>query len=213
MNKAEIINYAIANIPGFMSEKDLDALYDLTQEYVKPDGIAVEVGSWKGLSSYVIASVCKEKGATLYAVDTWAGVEDPSSYKNDPSGVNNYSEALNDPNFVEIFKKNMGDLPVVVLKGDSQQLYKEFIDDSVDMVFLDGNHNSPVIDNDIKNFLGKIRPKGLLCGHDHGNPETDVHWAIDRILGEQTVGNYENWDLYASPTVIRSQTTIWCHQK
>lgn len=182
MSKDEIIAHAVT-IPGMMSQWDLDLIYDQAMEYVQTGGLALEIGGWKGCSTYVIASVCKIKGATLHEVDTFAGVEDPNSRKNQPGNLNGYFEAFVDPNFERYLRASVAGLPVEIHKGDSKVIVPTLPAKKFDYCFIDGNHDAPFIDMDIKNCIQKMRLGGLLTGHDHGNPDTDVHGAVDRILG------------------------------
>ena len=110
MTKQEIISQAMT-IPGMVSEWDLDLIYDQAQEYITEGGAVIEIGGWKGRSTYVIASVCKEKGAKLYEMDTFAGVEDPISRKNQDGNLGGYYEAVTNPNFIDIMKANVAGLP------------------------------------------------------------------------------------------------------
>ncbi|MFA5937116.1 MAG: class I SAM-dependent methyltransferase [Candidatus Paceibacterota bacterium] len=207
MNRDEIVQYAGNNIQGWMSFTDLEVLWDLVHQYVKPGGHAIEVGCWKGESTYVIGNACKNIGATLYAIDTWAGnVEPGHEYKNKADNVGTYIEAVKNPGFIGIFLANVAGLPVLHLQGDSQKVHEQIPDFTCDFCFLDGDHNSPVIDNDIKNYLKKIRPGGIICGHDHGNPEGDVHWAVERAFGT-------DWKLQVRPLDVPLVcTTIWVHE-
>lgn len=200
-------------IPGWMSDPDLITLYQLGTKYIKPDGYVIEIGVWKGLSTFILGSICKDVGARLYAVDTFAGVEDPKSYKNDPNNVGTYVEAATNPEFEKIFIANMAGLPVVPLKGDSREIMKYIPNGIADMFFIDGNHNHPVVEEDIRNGVLKTKPDGLLCGHDHGNWEradgrntgSDVSEAVDEILGER----WKGWNIYSSPEVQETTTSIW----
>jgi hypothetical protein len=200
-------------ISGWMSEPDLITLFELGTKHIKPNGFVIEIGVWKGLSTYILGSICKEVGATLYAIDTFAGVEDPRSYKNQESNAGSYHEALVNPEFYRIFLENVKGLPVVALKGDSRKVMKYIPNGIADMVFIDGNHNHPVIDKDIENGLLKIKPDGLLCGHDHGNYEkadgstvgSDISEAVDKFLGKR----WEGWNIYSSPDVVETTTSIW----
>lgn len=205
MTKQEIIAKAM-EIPGMVSEWDLDLIYDQAQEYIKPHHFAIEIGGWKGRSTYVIASVCAEKGSTLYEFDTFAGVEDLQSRKNEPGNLNGYYEATINPNFEDIMKSNLGNLPVIYMKGDSKERIKEMGDRTADYCFIDGNHESPMVDEDIKNCLMKVRVGGLVTGHDHGNPDGTVHEAVDRILGNDF--HIDVRPVHGDPKYC---LTIWSH--
>jgi hypothetical protein len=206
MTKKEIIDHAMT-IPGMVSEWDCDCLYDHAQEYIKRNGAAIEIGGWKGRSTYVVASVCAEKNATLFELDTFMGVEDPLSRKNEPDNLNGYFEATIDPHFEDILKNNVSNLPVVIIKGDSKETIKEILDRSVDYCFIDGNHEAPMVDEDIKNCLMKVKIGGLVTGHDHGNPDGDVHGAVQRILGTDWKINFRP----LPPATVEVCLTIWDH--
>lgn len=207
MNKKEIIAKAM-EIPGMVSEWDLDLIYDHSISILAVGGKAIEIGGWKGRSTYVIASVCKEKGATLYELDTFAGVEDPKSRKNEQDNLNGYYEAFTNPDFINIMKGYLEGLPVTYLKGDSKETIKEIPDRSCDYCFIDGNHDSPAVDEDIKNCLKKVKIGGLVTGHDHGNPDTTVREAVDRIFGtDYKVGEVR--PLKGDPKYC---LTIWSHR-
>lgn len=206
LTKEELIKKA-HDIPGMVSEYDLDWIYDNCQLYIQEGGSAIEIGGWKGSSSYLIASVCKEKNAVLYELDTFAGVEDPNSRKNQKDNLNGYYEAFTNPEFWRIFKENLKGLPVALLKGDSKENIKVIPDRMVDFAFIDGNHEAPMVDEDIKNCLKKVRTGGLVCGHDHGNPDGDVHGAVDRIFGKDFIVG-EVRPLNGDP---KFSLTIWNH--
>ncbi len=206
MTKEELIKKA-HDIPGMVSEADLDLIYDYCQQYIQEGGCAIEIGGWKGSSSYVIASVCKEKNAMLYELDTFAGVEDNSSRKNQVDNLNGYYEAVTNPDFWKIFKENLKGLPVTLLKGDSKETIKFIPNRIVDYAFIDGNHDSPAVDEDIKNCLKKIKIGGVITGHDYGNPDTTVHTAVNSIFGTDfKVGEVR--PLNGDP---KYSLTIWTH--
>jgi hypothetical protein len=205
MNKQDIINKAM-QIEGMVSEWDLDLIYDQAQQYIKPRGCAIEIGGWKGRSTYVIGQVCKEKDAILYELDTFAGCEDPNSRKNQAGNLNGYFEAATNSNFIEIMRANLAGLPVVLMKGDSKVTIKTLPDKKFDYCFIDGNHESPMVDMDILNCIQKLHVGALMTGHDHGNPDGTVHLAVDKILG--TDFHIDIRPLVGDPKYC---LTIWSH--
>ena len=207
MTKQEIIDKA-QSIPGTqVSPYDCDLLYDLCQQYIRPNGYALEVGTWKGSSGYVIGSVCKEKNAILYTVDTFRGVEDPNSRKNQEGNLGGYYEAIISTNFIQHAIENLKGLPVKIIQGDSNKILPTLPDRMFDFAFIDGNHEPPTVDNDIRTSIQKMRLGGMLCGHDHGNPDGDVHGAVKRVLNDEFV-------LHKRPVGVDYQylLTIWCHE-
>lgn len=58
------------------------------------------------------------------------------------------------------------------------------IPDDMDIIFIDGNHEYSYVKQDIENYLPKVRPGGILCGHDYGLYKSGVKKAVDEVLGE-----------------------------
>jgi len=57
---------------------------------------------------------------------------------------------------------------------------------SLDLVFIDGNHSYPAVKRDLR-WREKIKPGGLLCGHDYNHPRGSkyrVTQALDEFIME-----------------------------
>jgi hypothetical protein len=52
------------------------------------------------------------------------------------------------------------------------------IPDNIDFVYIDGNHSSPYVDNDIKQYYEKVAVGGILGGHDFSVNFPDVCRAV-----------------------------------
>jgi predicted O-methyltransferase YrrM len=139
----------------------------------------VEIGSWKGWSTMLLADIDNE----VYAVDHWQGTE----------GTWN-EDVAKQVDIFSVFRHNMTMLglqdrvhPMMMTSMDAARIFK---DDSVDMVFIDANHYFKNVCEDITNWKPKVKNSGILCGHDaegfyndfpiykkvviDENPETDV---------------------------------------
>ena len=68
-----------------MSPQDIESLDMLLKDVACPGMIAVEVGTWKGLSTRTIARAVKDQGGRLYCVDPYEAfdIEHPSAFKRD----------------------------------------------------------------------------------------------------------------------------------
>jgi hypothetical protein len=183
-----------AKIDGWIKPEELDALFFLSKKYIKMFGLAGEVGTWKGKSSYLIGNVCKSKCAKLITIDTFAGVPTKNAPENSKDGA--YNQAFNNPNefYIEV-KKLLSSLPVEIIKGKSTSAYKEIKDNSLDFCFIDGDHKAPTVIQDIKNFLPKIKKNGIFLGHDYYEDpsfDSDVKSAVDSIIGKQNIKLYSS---------------------
>ena len=164
-----VIAHALT-IEGWMFPKELKALYEFALEM---DSI-VEIGSWKGRSTYVMAKAVK---GSITAVDTFKGTVD------EPELLQKVAEAGG--SVVSEFMENMRDCPKLrVLVDDSVQAARGHAD--VDMVFVDGGHSYEQVVADLTAWAPKARK--LICGDDIEHPA--VARAVRDVLGEvETTGD------------------------
>ncbi|MBI2625271.1 MAG: class I SAM-dependent methyltransferase [Candidatus Nealsonbacteria bacterium] len=74
--------------------------------------------------------------------------------------------------------------PAVFLQMKSEEAVKQFLDESLDLVFIDADHSYEEVKKDIEFWLPKIRKGGVLTGHDYDYPRhPDVKKAVDEVLG------------------------------
>ncbi len=74
---------------------------------------------------------------------------------------------------------------------DSIQAAHRFPDDSLDFVYLDADHSEEAVLEDIQTWLPKVRPGGLIAGHDFLDGETsECHFAVRTAIAkwEQMTG-------------------------
>jgi len=142
-----LLDPKILTIPGHMHKDELRWIYARSCE-VLDGGVVVEIGSFRGRSAAAWYQGIKGRG-TLYCVDPWN---------------EQYPEGK--PSDYEIFKEQMAMMGYspTVLGMASVQAAKLYDDESVDLVFIDGNHKEIGLDMDT--WLPKVKSGGLLCGHD-----------------------------------------------
>lgn len=125
-------------------------------------GVIVEVGTWLGRSTVFILDICRQKGNTIYCVDTWAG-----------SASDETSDMARRFDVYDAFVKNMSQYGageyLRPTKGNSVTVAKRFDDRSIDLVMIDGDHAYESVRDDIEAWLPKIRPGGTIMGHDYDN--------------------------------------------
>lgn len=80
-----------------------------------------------------------------------------------------------------------------VVKGWSKALAGEFEDGALDFVFLDGDHGEYGVRADIMAWRPKIRPGGMLTGHDAAWP--GVRAAIDDLCPGYWIGPNDVWGI------------------
>ncbi len=130
-------------------------LYKLARSLPK-NSIIVELGSYLGASSCFLAEGANKNDSTLYCVDTWLN-DGMTEGKRDT-----FSEwRANTKHFTNI----------IPLRGYNNKIVKEF-NERIDLLFIDSDHSYEAIKEDIKNWLPKLRSKGIIAIH-------DIEWSED----------------------------------
>jgi hypothetical protein len=147
----------------------------------------VEVGSWKGKSSsfMIVEIINSGKDIDLYCVDTWEG-----SLEHQGNGdlVNLYNTFLTNMSPLEEY--------YFPLKISSLSAASKFKDKSIDFVYIDASHEYLDVIKDIKSWMPKVKPGGIIAGHDYAN-FYGVTQAVDELISnpiiyyDQTVWSYK----------------------
>jgi hypothetical protein len=74
------------------------------------------------------------------------------------------------------------------IRAYSMDAVKDFKDESLDFVFIDGNHSFEYVINDIAEWSKKVRIGGIISGHDYWNSIDTKPWA-------EVVNSYERMRL------------------
>jgi hypothetical protein len=140
------------------------------------DAIAVEIGSYQGESTLTFAK--SGKFSRIYAIDPWSDEvydEDDKATLHCPMG---FVEVAFEINLKQYISKGV----VHKLKGTGEQWIKEFMDNTVDFIYIDANHTYSAVKKDILMWKSKLRYGGILAGHDYGT-HPGVKKAVDEIFG------------------------------
>jgi len=155
------------SIEGYTKESELELLLRLA-ESMPAGAVVVEVGSFRGRSTVAIAEGLRSvAGARLIAVDTFAG--DPGW-----SEIADVSEAR------RLFDHNTSEIDFIdVIQAESVRAAAQVADGSIDWVFIDALHDYRSVRADIRAWAPKVRPGGLISGHDYGRAGvTDAVLAV-----------------------------------
>jgi predicted O-methyltransferase YrrM len=171
-----LLDPRILKIPGHMWKDELRWIHARACE-VPDSGIVVEIGSYRGRSAAAWYQGIQGRG-TLYCIDPW-----DDSY---PEGR---------PSDYEIFNEQMAIMGYTpeVLRMPSIEAAKLFEDESVDLIFIDGDHKQAGLDVDL--WLPKLKPDGLLCGHDWRRGGELEQQVLQRLPDAQLVkGSIWTWE-------------------
>lgn len=142
-------------------------------------GVFVEIGCWKGRSTSFIGKICNENGTRLVCVDHWNGSKDGLQPR--------YEAALATENVEQTFRANMATLGITVevLAKPSLEAIADFAPGSVDRVFLDGSHDGPSVAADLEAWSTRLKPDGILAGHDYAPKYSGLRDAVDAFAKEK----------------------------
>lgn len=185
----EIIEYFTNRLTNlFLTEEEFCQLYDLASN-VPENGRIIEIGAGAGCSMVTmgIASKSNEKKISLISID-------PFNYEK----YREYGGNISKENALAQFTDNMKfwGLDVKLLRECSALACKKIEDKSIDLLFIDGNHQYSQVKADIINYSPKMKDGGILCGHDYRKGICDgVVKAVDEIFNKnfQVLGNSSIW--------------------
>ncbi len=169
-------------IDGWMEPSELEWLYD-TARSMPRDARVVEVGCWKGRSTVALCEGLTDRpGAQIWAVDTFLGDE----------SVERAFGEFDSERILDEFRKNTAAYSSLnLLISRSVQASSSFDDGSLDWIFVDGDHAYDAVVADIVAWAPKLKPDGLLSGHDY--PHGGVQEGVLRSFGTVSRGAGSIW--------------------
>jgi len=137
-------------------------------------GIGVEVGVAQGeFLCHFLKHVPMEK---------WYGIDPFVPYK----GYTDYTLRKTFETLENKTKENIGGFKnCEIIKEFSMDAVKRFEDNSLDFVYIDANHRNPWVSEDIVEWAKKVRPGGIVAGHDYVSPKqegVDCQYAVKEAI-------------------------------
>jgi hypothetical protein len=179
MNKEEILCHALTFNYGGMKKNELSCLYDICK-----DKKVLELGSYVGMSSYVIASIAK----ILHCVDIWDDSFTHLQHDTDQQSVyiSHQDKIINTMN---LFTKNCIDFiqsqKIIIHKGKTCDLVNMFEDENFDIIIIDADHSYEGVKNDYKNYCNKVNKNGMIIFHDYGAWQGVTNFCNEIINDQQ----------------------------
>lgn len=148
----------------------------------------VEIGVFRGKNAATLREEFPD--AHLYLIDPWA----PSnSYLTSGTAVSKQQEVF-DEAYARVKTLFENDPHVTLIKKTAEEAVPS-LPNGFDLVFIDANHDYPVVKNQILTWEQKVRPGGILSGHNYGHKRLPgVKEAVDEIFGDDfLLGQDEVW--------------------
>lgn len=131
-------------------------VYDILGEELQ----IIEIGSYCGASASIIAD--QFKNSIINCVDPW------SPYTEDCSIIDlvkQEKELIEAENLFDTVVSNHSNIRKN--KTSSLEYVKNVEDNSIDFIYIDGNHQYSSVKEDILSWLPKIKKGGIISGHDY----------------------------------------------
>lgn len=176
-------------IDGWLTENEAFGLYHIAS-ILAEDSFVVEIGSWKGKSTFCIAKGLNK--GKIYAID-------PFNAEGEEGSKEIYELTKGSEPLYDQFISNMTSLGVInkiqPLKGYSSQ----FIDtvETIDFLFIDGDHSIAGCEYDFVNFSPKVKVGGYVALHDFDPDRLDLGptWVVNnKILQNNGFQFYNQFD-------------------
>ncbi|MEM8618293.1 MAG: class I SAM-dependent methyltransferase [Actinomycetota bacterium] len=164
----------VADVDGWMTDGQAAALYEAAAA-CPPAGTIVEIGSFRGRSTIVLASAAPSD-ARIYAIDPHAGND------RGPREIDGYADEADDDHqvfFANLQAAGVADR-VTHLRMFSDAAH-DAVDGSIDVLYIDGAHRYGPARTDIMSWGARVRDGGTLLIHDSFS-SVGVTTAIAREL-------------------------------
>jgi predicted O-methyltransferase YrrM len=155
----------IKDVPGWLTDEEAEALYELAQECTGK-GVIVEIGSWKGKSTICLGLGSRAgESVRIFAVDPHADYRHGEFKEN-------------------IERAGIADL-ITPLKGLSQEVADGF-DQPIELLFVDGSHDEDDVREDFEKWVPKVVERGIVAFHD-----TTWHNGPRKVVAEKIFGSHQ----------------------
>jgi predicted O-methyltransferase YrrM len=180
--------------------QDLEGWFNMEKQYLElldatPDGgTFVELGCYKGKStSFIGVEINKQKrDINFFAIDSFEGATN-STDLNEVKAYEGISE-IEESYTYNIAKIGNKIKTIVSLSHEAAQYFDA---NSVDVIFIDAGHSYDAVIKDIKAWLPKMKPNGIMAGHDYTAWE-GVNQAVTEKFGTPHKVENDCWFIYMS---------------
>ena len=161
-------------------------------------GVGVEVGVERGVFSRTIWQ--KGKIRKLYAIDCW-------------KTFNGYREHVSQERldgFYRITKKLLKPYNAELVRKFSLDAVDDFIDESLDFVYIDASHKYEDVLKDLEVWSKKVKKGGIVAGHDYvDQKKRSNHYSVVLAVNDFVKKhNIDKLTIYA-----KDPSPSWCYIK
>lgn len=110
-------------------------------------------------------------GLKLYCIDPWTPYTEGDEVHDEANVEEIYQQA----------KSRLAPYNCQIIRDTSMNAVKNCADNSFDFVFVDGNHEYKYVKEDITEWYKKVKPGGIIAGHDYKEDPTRSYGVIQAV--------------------------------
>lgn len=153
--KIDVANQYYIQIPEMIGAVDLAKLFN---ELGFKTG--AEIGTDQGEYAQVLLETIPH--LSLFCIDPWMA----KAYEPNQQPESGEKQDFFDKRYEET-KERLKPYSALILRKTSMEAVKDFGDESLDFVYIDGNHDFLNVAQDMHYWLKKVKKGGILAGHDY----------------------------------------------
>lgn len=117
--------------------------------------VGAEIGVYKGEYTKILTT----SGAKIYAIDPYLAYDDYDEKKRDFQARQDYLYTKT--------KRRLASYNCELIRKTSMDAIKDFENESLDFVYIDGHHGFKYVAEDIWEWSKKVKKGGIISGHDY----------------------------------------------
>lgn len=137
----------------------------IVEKYIPKNSVGCEIGVWKGEFTETLVNTCKP--SKFHLVDPWKCFDEyPDAWF---GGKCDGAQAGMDKIYNDVatqFASKISDGSIIMHRGLSTKVADAIPDESLDWVYIDGNHMYEFVKADLEIYTKKVRKGGIIFGDD-----------------------------------------------
>jgi len=202
LNRNDTINYILQKYDLHLNKRRLPVEIpdtgrnDLAILFKELDfKVGVEVGVAEGFYAEILC--CANPGVKLYCVDAWQKYADYRDY---------ISSSILD-GFYEEAKVRLAPYDCTLIRKFSMEAVQNFEPNSLDFVYIDGNHTLKYVVEDITEWSKRVRPGGIISGHDFRKSNTSyTAHVVQSVQAYTDAYRISPWFVLGSKGSVKGET-------
>jgi hypothetical protein len=147
-------------LSGNTTMKLFETRLRMIETLVPKNGNYAEIGVFEGMFSLQIIKSLEP--SRFHMIDIFSGWCDSGN-----EDGNNVVKRDMDKEYIRLLKETYNNPCIRIMKGKSKEMMSTFPDNSLDMVYIDGDHSYEGCKQDLEVSYLKVKPGGWIMGHDY----------------------------------------------